>query len=632
MSHYSRRLLRVLLLAVFSTLLLTLVRFEDLCWNWSQFKGQDTNRLFLAFLVGLRFDLTAAAWTNAPLLLISLFPWPERFEKLWGRVAAGLFVLIQIPLLLLNMIDVEFVNFVGRRMTRDVLFLLNEGFGKTGGFIEAYTPLFVVAAGGTLFALWGARKILRWQPQRPSWIPSGRLARSVFAFLLLLVFVVASRGGFQKKPIHFVDANVFPLPALNNLVLNTSFVLIKNWDQENLPRQKFFDDPKEMLSHLNAADPQPSLLEGRRKTTKQNVVILILESFGLEYLGKRHGGKSYSPFLDSLVEKSLFFKNGFANGRRSIEGIPAVLSGIPAMMNEPFVTSPFAGTKVSGLGTLLQDHHYQTAFFHGGRNGTMHFDAFTKSAGFDLYFGAGEYPNKNDDDGVWGIYDGPFLNWTREQIANFEPPFAVAFFSLSSHQPYLIPSNVKDRFPDGPLPILKTIAYVDDSLKEFFATAQNEAWFKDTLFVITADHTFKAYQEAFDNELSRFRVPVIFYHPDFQWPESLDREQIVQQIDLLPSILDFLNVPSPEKNWLARSVFQPGRRTATAFVDGNYYEVSKEGFLHWPRQGEPKFYGIEDAAQKNPRPVTDGGDLFLRLKAAIQYFSEGLWENRLVRP
>jgi phosphoglycerol transferase MdoB-like AlkP superfamily enzyme len=635
LSFYSQRLFRVLGLVVLTFGLLSLVRLQYLVWNFAQFQGQSVARVAFAFLVGLRFDAAAVAWLNLPLLLFVLVPWPSAWERGVRGGLLALAVLIHVPFLLFNLVDVEFVNFVGRRMTADVLFLLGEAQGKAGGFVAAYgwlmafNSLFFLLLG---FGIWWV--LFRWIPFRPSVFPSGRVARSLFAFLVVCGFVVASRGGLQNKPVSFVDANLFAAPLLNNLVLNTSFNLLKNLNQENLPRAKYFENRDEMLALLNGSVAGPSLLEGLRPSKPQNVMIIMLESFGLEYMGEVNGEKGYTPFLDSLARRGLFFKNGFANGRRSIEGIAAVMAGIPAMMNEPFVSSPFTANRFLGLGTLLGVDGYHTSFFHGGNNGTMHFDAFMRSVGVEHYFGASEYPNQQDHDGVWGIYDGPFMNWMETQLNSFPQPFLSSFFSISSHQPYLIPPDVQSRYPEGPLPILKTIAYTDDSLREFFERASKESWYKDTLFVITADHTYRAHLPRFDNELSRYRVPILFFHEGFVWPAGIDRDQVVQHIDVLPSVMDFLGKPLKESILLGRSVFVPGPRSAAVFLDGNYFLVEKDRFLYWPRGEEPLLFATTDAGQTMALQgeETERERLWSRLKAAIQYFSEGMWDNRLYAP
>lgn len=627
-----QRLLRIWKLSALLLLLMTLVRIEYLIWNASQFRDQGVPHLLWAFLIGVRFDVAALAYLNAPILLLSLVPWPARWEKAWRGVFLVLGGILHLPFLLLNLGDVELVNFVGRRMTSDVLFLVGEASGKTGGIVGTYVGLVLAAVVFLLGLAWALWHCSRWTPGI-LWqgLSGARWKMPLLGFVSFVLFVVGARGGLQSKPLSYVNANVFAAPHLNNLSLNTSFNILRNLGQENLPRQKFFENREDMLALLNGAVTGPSLLEGRRPTRPQNVVILILESFGYEYWGAADPGNRYTPFLDSLVTKSLFFPNAMANGRRSIEGVAAVMGGIPAMMNEPFITSPFTANQFVGLGSLLGEKGYGTSFFHGGHNGTMHFDGFMRSAGVVDYFGAREYPDRRDDDGTWGIYDGPFLRWMGQLMTAMPQPFLVSFFSISSHHPYLVPAGEGDRLPEGPLPILKTVAYTDESLRRFFAAAEKEPWFKDTLFVVTGDHTAKSFLPRYDNELSRFRVPILFYHPGYEWPAGVDREQIVQQIDILPSVMDFLGLPMKGSVRLARSVFIPGERTATLHLDGRYWIADKDYFLDLPRGETPRMYAWDDAGETRPldEPAARKDRLFERWKASVQYFSEGMWDNRL---
>ncbi|RYZ81929.1 MAG: LTA synthase family protein, partial [Proteobacteria bacterium] len=431
------------------------------------------------------------------------------------------------------------------------------------------------------------------------------------------------RGGLHRKPMNVVTAHVFAAPVLNNLVLNSTYTFVKSFGVESVSREVYFADREEMLKHLNgftgSAKTARSLMDGARTKSPQNVVIIILESFGLEYMGKVNGDQGYTPFLDKLAHEGLFFKNGYANGRRSIEGVAAVMAGIPALMSEPFISSQFVSNYFVGLGSMLASHKYQTSFFHGGNNGTMHFDSFSKSAGLDKYYGASEYPNSADNDGTWGIFDEPFFQFMKQKLDETPQPFLAGLFSLSSHNPYKIPDQYKAKFPKGPIEILEPIGYADFALQRFFEEAAKSPWYQDTLFVITADHTSLNFRPSFDNEISRYRVPILFFHPTYKWPQGIDTDQVVQQIDILPSIMDFLGFDNKEVNYLGRSVFIPGERTATMYLDGRYLLAAKDHYLDWPKDGEIKMYDISDPAGKQglEEPATRKQELENRLKASI---------------
>ena len=114
-----------------------------------------------------------------------------------------------------------------------------------------------------------------------------------------------------------------------------------------------------------------------------NVVIIILESFSKEYTGANRNATSYTPFLDSLSTQSLYFNDAYANGKRSIDGIPEVIASLPSLSEDAFITSPYSTHTFDNLASLLKRKNYSTAFFHGGNNGTMGFDHFIRNAGFE---------------------------------------------------------------------------------------------------------------------------------------------------------------------------------------------------------------------------------------------------------
>lgn len=636
MAEFLRRFEKLLWLAALSLLFYLFARVEFLTWNWAHYRSKDISDIAWAFLLGLRFDISAICMSLAPVALWSFWPWPEKRRRLWETVAYWLYAPFFLAFMIMNLGDTEFVNFAGRRFSYDALFIVGEMDTKMAGVLGSYWHLALVNFTVMGLVLWAAWRILH-RPSPRVYALAGRRQIPYYAagvFVVLALLVIGVRGGLQKKPMTIVNAHVFAAPILNNLVLNSTFTFMKSYGAPTVSHEIYFSDRNEMLSHLNGFIKGPSLLEGYRMTKPQNVVVIILESFSLEYMGEVNGGKGFTPFLDSLADKSLFFKNGFANARRSIEGVAAVTAGIPAMMNEPFISSHFSSNYFVGLGSVLTAQKYPTSFFHGGGNGTMYFDSFAKSAGFENYYGSNEYPDQRDNDGTWGIFDEPFLQFMKTKLDGMKQPFFASVFTLSSHNPYRIPDQYKGKFPKGPQEILESVAYSDYALQRFFEEAAKAPWYKDTLFVLTADHTGVNYRPENENELARFRVPVIFFHPDYEWPKDIDRDQVVQQIDILPSVMDFLGIENKEANYLGRSVFIPGERTATMFLDGRYFIADKDYFIDWSLGSEMKMYAISDSFEKTPlsEPKSRKEDLEKRVKAAAQYFNEGMWDNRLYYP
>ncbi len=631
----THRLLKIFQLVLFSMLFYSIARLEFVLWNASHYKEQSLGSVLWSFVVGLRFDLSAVMMMAAPLLLLTLIPWPAKSETFWRWLIWGLFCLIQLPFYSINLVDVEFVNFVGRRFSFDTLFIFNEVQGKFWNFAASYWHLLSIAIILHIIMAIFAYKILKRSPKNKILSATKKLwlSHAFLVFVCLIIFVIGIRGGLQRKPMSFVSANIFAAPILNNLVLNSTFTIIKSVKEEGIKKTNYFPDKKEMLGYLNGSSPLASVLQGHRFKEKQNVVIIILEGFGAEYLGTRDG-RSYTPFLDELSKKSLAFTNAFANARRSIEGIGAIIAGVPALMSEPFISSHFTSNYFLGLGTILGQDSYHTSFFHGANNGSMYFDSFMKSAGVDHYFGANEFPDQSQHDGVWGIWDHQFLPFMIEHLNKFSTPFMSSVFTLTSHQPYKVPPGWEGQYADGPIPILKTVTYTDEALRIFFAEAEKQSWYKDTLFVITADHTAAHYVKDYMNDWGDYHIPLMFFHPRMKWPK-LPTDQIVQQIDIMPSVLDFLNLPSKDKNFLGSSVFVPGDKTATVFIDGRYVMFAQDYFMTWAiGVGTPLLYSINDRLEKSPLtdPALRRDELEKKFKATIQYFGEGMWDNKLYYP
>ena len=135
------------------------------------------------------------------------------------------------------------------------------------------------------------------------------------------------------------------------------------------------------------------------------------------------------------------FLHAYSNGKKSIEGIPSILSSMPSWMATPYLGSFYQGNNLKGIGAYLQEMGYDASFYHGGRNGTMSFDNFIATSKGGAYFGKNEYPSPEDGDGHWGIYDMPYLHYFGKELTQKKEPFFSSVFTLSSHHPYKLPAD-----------------------------------------------------------------------------------------------------------------------------------------------------------------------------------------------
>jgi phosphoglycerol transferase MdoB-like AlkP superfamily enzyme len=642
------RLIKQLLWILF---IYTILRFEFLAWNWthwySEFSFKD---LVMSFVYGLRFDLSIIVTLSSVLVVAALLPWPGVTKQVKSGTITVSLALLHSPFIIFNALDVEFINFVGRRFSTDSLFLTNEIGGKCWALFQTYWLL--ILFNFLLYALflfghfcWCLRCLK--MPNITNDFLGQKFKRFFLSLGIILLAVVFARGGVQKKPLSIAHITTDLNPKLVQLSLNSSFTFLQSARKSSLKMIHYFSSIKEVKSLLNGSRaPQESYSFDFLKSNAQktNVMIIILESFNYEYFDKRNTGEeSLTPFLLKLAKQGLFFKNAYAGGRRSIEAPVSIFMGIPSLMDEPFVTSQYSTVETPKIIRSFKDQGYSSSFFHGGQNGTMFFNETALRVGFEKYFGASEYPNSKDSDEVWGIWDEPFFNWVGWQLKTLPKPFITSLFTLSSHHPFKVPIQYDGKFPKGTSEIHQTIAYTDYSLEKFFHSIESEPWYKNTLFIITADHTSKSVAPEFNHDLGGFRIPLILYKSGAVWPKDIDTDEPVQQIDILPTLSEIAaaannssspssrsSPPQPSPPLLARSLFRKGQRSALLYLDNRYWLVKKDMALKLENDQITTFslsknhLKLTKISDKNSFPQQNNLLLQNELKASIQYFNNSL--------
>jgi phosphoglycerol transferase MdoB-like AlkP superfamily enzyme len=446
--------------------------------------------------------------------------------------------------------------------------------------------------------------------------------------------MAGARGGFftSTRPITLSNAGKYVThPNETAIVLNTPFSIYRTTSRESFKPLRYFDETTLKAIYTPVHQPDPA--EAFRT---DNVVVFIVESLARFHIGAMNRElpelESYTPFLDSLIQHSRAYCNAFANGNKSIDAIPSILAGIPTLA-QPYVLTPYALNEVKGLGSLLREEGYHTAFFHGAQNNSMGFSSIVNMLGFEHYYGRTEYNNDKDYDGIWGIWDEPFLQFYARQLNTFPQPFAAAVFTTSSHHPFKVPKQYKDRFPKGRMPNNECIAYTDYALRRFFETASQMPWFKNTLFVFTADHSsWCEYHHAYQNSLNQMAIPVIYYHPGIT--QAVMDSSITNQIDILPTILGYLNYSRPyiafgrDKNKEEEEPFVFNYSNGYQLLYDNYLLLfdgkHSTGFYRWENRG---FKGLgENLLDQLPEQQEKNERL---MKALLQQYYNRMIENEL---
>lgn len=630
-------LLLRLLLVMF---LFTLCRVGFYLFNMSFFPDMALKNFLWLLWGGLQFDLSAMLYVNTLYILLMILPFDFRFKFSYQESLKYIFFILNGFALATNVADFIYYKFTLRRTSADVFRQFENEKNISGLFIEFlfhywYAVIFWIFLILLMVKIYNRIKI--WGPQMKS--RTMYYTTGFFALPLITFFIVGGiRGGFRHstRPITLSNAGEFVRdPKDISIVLNTPFSLIRTVGKTKIQKASYYDESE--LESIYSPIHTPI---DTSEFQKENVVVIILESFSKEFFGafnhdKENGQyKGYTPFLDSLIQHSKTFEYAFANGRKSIDGLPSVVSGIPSL-GVPYFLSPYSANRINSLPSLLAEEGYHTSFFHGAPNGSMGFKAFMNLAGVDHYYGMTEYDNDDDFDGLWGIWDESFLQFYAERLNDFPQPFVSTFFSVSSHHPFEIPEQYDDKFKGGPLPIHRCIEYTDYALRKFFHSVSSMPWYKNTLFVITADHTSSdiGFPEG-RTGWGFYSIPVIFFKPD----NSLTgfEKQITQQTDIMPSVLGYLHFKKPYIAF-GRDIFRE-ETTPIAFnyKDNTYQVFMEEYLLVFDGTRSIGLYNFqkdkmmrENLIEENPETVRV---MESKIKAVIQQYNNRMIEDRLTPP
>ena len=525
--------------------------------NIGSFPDVTFHDMMTICLGGLRFDISALCYLNILCITLQLLPIKQRDTVWYQRIVKIIFIVINSLGIAVNTADIVYFEFGGRRTTSTI-------FSEFGGESNLGTILLNSVSNYWIVWLFGIAMIasvilLYYNPVKHDRPLSSYPSNKAYYPLHALVFVIAgilvvggARGGLGPKmhPLRQDSADIYckkPIEAA--IVLNTPFTLITTAHKSSYKDPCFFaqEDLDGIFNPIRNRQPKGG------EMNRLNVVVFLMESFSMEYMGyfnkEKDGGtyQGYTPFLDSLLTQSYRFEYSFANGIRSVDAMPAAFAGIPRYI-DPYCYYFYSNNTLQGLPEMLRQEGYTTAFFHGAPNTTLGFKGFTNSIGFEAYYGMDEYNNDKDFDGTWAIFDEPYLKYfakETDRIAHEGKPFFLTVFTASSHEPFTIPDEHKDTFTRGDIPMHKSISYADYSIQQYFEMVKDKPWFNNTIFIFSADHCGVSYRDDYNNEMGRFLIPIFFYTPGGQLPMKHDTTRLMQQTDITPTLLGMLNYQKP---------------------------------------------------------------------------------------
>jgi phosphoglycerol transferase MdoB-like AlkP superfamily enzyme len=533
---------------------LSLSRVMLMIWKYE--RVLDADGVLFILLQGIRFDLVLLGLLlGIPAIITSLAAPMRPALSIWNPLLRIYLVLCFAGILFVELSTPSFIDQYDLRPNYLFIEYLKYPKEVFATLWAAYKlPLLVSIVITTTAAYLLNRSIIK--IQRNSQTISWQRALIATPLLLILCFGMI-RSTLDHRPANPSTVAFSSDPLINNFALSSAYnVLYAVYDArlENADKSPYGDMAVAQAIGLvkqSTRIPSQNFTAGANSTlhTQQaylrrekslNLVIILEESLGADYVGAL-GGKRITPELDALSSQGIWFENMYATGTRSVRGIEAVVTGFIPTPARSVVKLGKSQTGFFTIAQLLSLHDYDTSFIYGGE---AHFDnmkRFFANNGFKKILDENDYDNPVFY-GSWGVSDEDLFNKANERFNAYDEdqPFFSLVFTSSNHSPF--------EFPEGRIAIEgedrntvdNAVKYADYALGAFIEKARNSSYWKNTVFVIVADHSDKV----FGNEtvpIKRFHIPTLILGADLK---PAQYSPVASQIDLLPTLLSLIGIDS----------------------------------------------------------------------------------------
>ena len=634
-------LLRLALL--YLTLFLTQIVFYF--YNKDVIGTISFSEFFMLLRGSFIFDNIGILYLNVIFILMSLLPFLFRERKGYQCALFWIYIIPNILcIVILNLSDAVYFHYAGKRFTVDELHFFNNSNNSVIIWQTMISNWWIVIVGIILsLKLWFGYKKIKYHTVKikSHWVYYPVNLIVLIAFIVLWVGGV--RGGFAHgvRPYTLSNAAYYAkTPSKSYLILNNPMCIFKTLGAKPIEKFDFFSE--EELKTIYT--PIHHITTHTQPFQKKNVVLFILESFSKEHSAYYcpdlyPDGAGFTPFLDSLMREGLCFFNAFANGKKSIDALPAILASIPSY-KKPFVLMPVSLGKMNALPSLLTQKGYETCFFCGAEKNSMGFESFAMLSGIKNMLSREDYAkkcevSKRTVEPYWGVFDMPFLQFMATELKQFKTPFFASVFNLTSHHPFVVPEDYEDKLPQGFTKIHKCVAYTDLAIRYFFDAIKNESWFENTVFVFVADHvSSEIYADETRTAKGNSAIFYFIYTPD----KSIrgQHHEVTQQIDVMPTLLGLLHYDKPYFAF-GRDFFNEPQTIpfATNFVGQTFQAISDSLLMYYDGYSTPNIYRFEDYALKNN--ITNLNDTlqkrtFNHFRAIMQTYYDCLEKKRYALP
>lgn len=573
------------------------------------------------FAIGMLFDLAAGVWW-LPLFVLLTAVWPSEWQRSF-RFTIG-FLLLAVCAIFSFIAVSEFVfwnefssrfNFIAVDYlvyTREVIGNIRESYDLRPAYfvIGLLTMLLFAGQWSALSKAAGA--------DAPDW-RQRFLALAVAIILPILSFLlVQPRFKEFTDDTHAVQLAgnghyEFWSAFRNNEIDYAQFYRFEPLAQAYKVLRAEFEEIGPAHFRPNARMPIDRDVLGRGPERHLNVVLVSIESLSADFMAAFGNKYGLTPNLDRLAGESLFFTRFYATGLRTVRGLEAITLSFPPTPGNSIIKRA-NNANLSTLGEVFMEKGYEALYLYGGYGYFDNMNAFFSGNRYTVLDRMAIAKDRIHHETIWGVADEDLYSMALDQLDQRHAAgkrFFAHIMTTSNHRPYTYPAGRID-IPSGS-GRKGAVKYTDWALGEFIRQARERPWFKDTVFVILADHTAGGRGKT-DLSIENFHIPLLIWSPGNIQPSKIDT--LASQIDVGPTLLDLLNF-SYRSRFFGHDIIHYGPVHQRAFM-ANYQTVGylKDGILVELRP-QRRWRLIDVATGKEHAADETGMHL---LKEAVSYY------------
>lgn len=388
-----------------------------------------------------------------------------------------------------------------------------------------------------------------------------RTTLTLFTFVFPIIFILGIDPWLETHDPDFHK---------DQMSRNGTIEFVRAFRANKIDYQAFYSTLPQAVVEKNIHDKAVTLADTALslKGKRPNVVMIVVESLGAKFIGTLGGQKATTPYLNKLSQESVFFKNFYATGTRTVRGLEALNLSVPPTPGYAVVKRPDHNDLYS-LGHTFIENGYEPTFLYGGSGFFDNMNSFFSGNGFSVIDQSDFKKSEITFSNAWGACDEDLFNKAHQLILErkaSDKPFLMFMLTTSNHRPFTYPSGKID-IPSGDSRA-GAVKYTDYAIGKFLEDVKDEKWAENTIFVVVADHSTEG-RGQFDLEMKDFHIPLWIYAPKLLPPQTITT--LGSQIDLLPSLIHLLGLKD-HSPFFGQSLFNSNWKEERAFI-GNYQYV-----------------------------------------------------------